>query len=53
MLDLRDWDVLRAALPAEARAFLLWLLAVAEDVEVVIRDRDDAAIDPAAELKRL
>lgn len=52
-LDLRDWDVLRAALPAEARAFLLWLLAVGDDVEVVIRDGDDAAIDLAAELRRL
>ena len=52
-LDLRDWDVLRAALPAEARAFLLWLLAVGDDVKVAIRDCDDAAIEPADELKRL
>jgi hypothetical protein len=52
-LDLRDWDVLRAALPAEARALLLWLLAVGDDVAVVLRDSDDAAIDPVAELKRL
>ena len=42
-----------ASTSSEARAFLRWLIAVGEVLEVVIRDRDDAVIDPADELRRL
>lgn len=54
VLELRDWDVLRAAHPADARGMLEWLVAAIASgaFTAVITDTNDAPVDPHAELRR-